>query len=132
MSVYRMAGPPVAEWQSDGETPRQWQQRQLAAKRERESAAKAPTPPAESPAEAYRKEAAKIVAEFGESGEAYVAAGMTYGESLAAERDRLTAERDELKAKADSRDRKAKGFAGRLQIGRNGFRAFGPHSQRSE
>lgn len=129
-SINTMAGSPAMGWQS-GETPRQWQQRLLA---ERQSREKQPTPAAMSatkpkaePADAYRQQAAKIVAELGaERGEAYVAAGMSYAEALAAEHKKLTAEREQLTADAGKRERKAKRFAGR-------FNAFGSkHKQRAE
>lgn len=131
VNVNTMAGGPALGWEN-GETPRQWQQRILA---ERQSREKQPTPTAMSapkaeapkPTELYRREAERIVAELGaERGREYVAAGMTYGEALAAEHKKLSAEREQLTAEADSRGRKAKSFVGR-------FNAFGSkHKQRAD
>ena len=134
VNVNTMAGGPALGWQS-GETPRQWQQRVLAERQSREkqptpTAMAAPKQPAPKPADAYRQEAAKIVAELGaERGEAYVAAGMSYAEALAAEHKKLTAEREQLTAEADHIATKGRKFTGKVY--RNGFRVFGRHEQRS-
>ena len=133
-----MAQVPIDMLWQPGETPRQWQQRQLA-NRHKPAPAQSPEPiakeePKPAPADAYRQQAQQIIREFGEvRGRDYVDRGMTYGEALQAELAAQNAELKQLSEAVAKQDRKAgrgAGFAGKLRFG-GSFRAIGgKHEQR--
>jgi len=142
-----MAQVPIElQWQP-GETPRQWQQRQLANRQKPEPkptqlSASGPTPTEHSAPKPIdpktapvgsREWAGCLLKEFGqELGAKYIDRGLTYSQALQERSAELTAEHKQLTEAVAKQERKAgrgKGFAGKLRFG-GGFKPFGKHEQR--